>query len=64
MADAEQLLSSCSIDVVVPDRVIDLPCREELGYGDTWLVLVRDAGARQRAFFGVLRAIIRAQPPI
>ena len=64
MADAEQLLSSCSIDVVVPDRVIDLPRREEFGCGDDWFDLVRDAGARQRAFFGVLRSIIRAQLPI
>lgn len=61
MADAEQLLSSCSIDIVVPDTVVGLPQREEASSADVWLELAQGAGARQKAFFGALHICLIAR---
>lgn len=59
MANVEQLLSSCLINIVIPDRVVDLPKREDLNVGNAWLSLVEDAGIREKAFFGALSSNLR-----
>ena len=59
MANVEQLLSSCLIDIVIPDRVVDLPKREYSNVGNAWLSLVEDAGIREKAFFGAFSIDLR-----
>ncbi|THH06373.1 hypothetical protein EW145_g4135 [Phellinidium pouzarii] len=51
MADAEQIFNSCTLELIVPDSVLQLPAHEDAGAADDWLQLARDAGQRKKAFF-------------
>ncbi|KAI5122583.1 hypothetical protein M0805_004799 [Coniferiporia weirii] len=51
MANAEQIFNSCTLDLVVPDNILQLPALDGSVTADDWLQLAQDSGCRTKAFF-------------
>ncbi len=50
---AEDIFKTCSLDILVPNSVIELPDVSRSQDGDTWLGRLSNAGERTGAFFGL-----------
>lgn len=52
MADAELVFNNCTLDIIVPDSLIQLPTEDDSFTVDDWLEKAREPGERKQAFFG------------
>ena len=49
----EEVFKNCSLDIIVPNSVIELPNVDRSREGDAWLDRLSVAGERTGAFFGL-----------
>ena len=54
MADAEQIFNDCTLDLIVPDGVLELPEQTGDASVDEWIKHAHAVGERKQAFFGAL----------